>query len=242
MCMEVEDMVCQETLKYVEDHLQTMGANVKQFCIELMEEVLPSSPTNSVKELNSFLAQNAGVTAYEDSNISVDEDHPQKELIHSSSTISAEDVNFDLSSEQSTEDESALAHSSCFIPSDSDSVILAQACKLELQDIDSTLDDTSLESTEAVPAPSFAKVNLEESCIRVDCSELHSLSNKVGERRSFKKKFWEAFSSKSRLAKQDNEKRAGSSKEKGNSVGLSSETNKSESQDIEFCESDWEII
>ena len=70
--MEVDDTVCEETLKYVENQLQTVGANVKQFCTELMLEVL--SPTNSVEELNSSLMQNAGVTSFEDSNISVDED------------------------------------------------------------------------------------------------------------------------------------------------------------------------
>ena len=73
MCMELDDTVCEETLKYVKNQLQTVGANVKQFCTELMLEVL--SPTNSVEELNSSLMQNAGVTSFEDSNISVDEDH-----------------------------------------------------------------------------------------------------------------------------------------------------------------------
>ena len=189
----------QETLKYVENQLQTVGANVKQFCTELMLDVLPSSPTNSLEELNSSLMQNAGVTAFEDSNISVDEDHSQKELINSSSVGSIEDVHFGLSLEQSTEDESGLA---------SDSVLLAQTCKNKLQDIDSTLDDTSLELTEeashksvseveleAVHVPYVDKIKLEESCITVYSSELHSLFNEAGERRSYKKKFREAFSS-----------------------------------------------
>ncbi|XWS15828.1 hypothetical protein CRYUN_Cryun34aG0035100 [Craigia yunnanensis] len=254
MCMEVDDVVCQETFNYVENQLQTVGANVKQFCSELMLEVLPSSPTKSVEELNSSLVQNDGVTACEESNISVDEDHSQKELGHSSSLESVENVHFGFSLEQGKEDESSLAHWSGSIPSDS--VILAPACKNELWDIDSTLDHTSLESTEeashksvskeeleAVPVPSFDQVKLEESCIMVNSSELQSLSNESGERRSYKKKFRQAFSSKlSRSAKRDNEQHVESSKEKGNGVGLSSETNKSESQDMEFCESDWEII
>ncbi|XWS12534.1 hypothetical protein CRYUN_Cryun37aG0097400 [Craigia yunnanensis] len=200
MCMEVDDMVCEETLKYVENQFQTVGANVKQFCTELMLEVLPSSPTNLMEELNSSLVQNAGVTAYEDLKISVDEDHSQKELINSFSVGSIEDVHFGLSLEQSTEDESALAHCSGLIPSDS--VMLAQACNNELQDIDSTLDDTSLELTEeashksvseveleAVPVPSVDKVKLEESCIIVYSSELHSLSNEAGERKSYKVRY-----------------------------------------------------
>ncbi|XWS18493.1 hypothetical protein CRYUN_Cryun32bG0048400 [Craigia yunnanensis] len=190
----------QETLKYVENQLQTVGANVKQFCTELIQEELPSSPINSVEELYSSLVQNAGVTAYEDSSISVDEDHSQKEQINSSSVESIEVVHFGLSSEQSTEDESALAHCSGFIPSDS--VMLSQACKNDLQDVNSTLDDTSLELTEeashksvseveqeAVPVPSFDKLKLEESCIIVYSSELHSLGNEARERRLYKVRY-----------------------------------------------------
>ncbi|XVE88185.1 hypothetical protein DITRI_Ditri19aG0048400 [Diplodiscus trichospermus] len=253
ICMEVEDMVCQETLKYVENQLQTVGANVKQFCTELMQEVIPSTPTNSVKELNSSLVKNAVVTAFEDPNISIDEDHSQKELMNTSPVESIEDVHFGLSPEPSTEDESALAHGSGF--KRSDPVILAQACKNELQDINSILDDRPLELTEevsnksvseveleALPVPSFDQVKLEESCIIVHSSKLHSLSNEAVERKSYKKKLREAFSSKSRLAKWVSEQHAELSKEKGNGVGLSSQTNKSEPQDTEFCDLDWEII
>ena len=44
----------------------------------------------------------------------------------------------------------------------------------------------SKEELEAVPVPSFDKVKLEESCIIVNSSELQSLSNESGERRSYK--------------------------------------------------------
>lgn len=95
---------------------------------------------------------------------------------------------------------------------------------------------------EAVSAPPFDKVKLEESCIIVYSTELHSLSNGAGERRSFKKKFREAFSSKSRLAKRISDRHAELIEEKGTGVGLSSRSSKSESQDMEFRELDWEII
>ncbi|KAK8540933.1 hypothetical protein V6N13_060982 [Hibiscus sabdariffa] len=146
-----------------------------------MQEVLPSSPTNSKEELNSSLVQNADVTN-EDSNTSVDKERIKKELIHASS-VEYVDTNLGLSSEHHTENECALA----------------QACKNEAQEIDSTLDDTLLETKEeasykyvpklvleAVPVPSFNKLKLEESCIIVDSSELGSLSNELRERRSFK--------------------------------------------------------
>ncbi|KAA3478038.1 inner centromere protein A isoform X1 [Gossypium australe] len=235
LCLEMDDMVCQvlftihpfavETFQYVEDQLQTVGANVRQFCTELMQEVLPSSPTNSKEELNLSLLQNAAVTANKDSDISVNKDCIQKELIH---VKYIKNIHLGSSSGQSTENERGLA----------------QACKNEAHDSDSTLDDALLESKavpklelETVPAsvPSHNKVKLEESCIVVDSSELHSLSNELQERRSFKEKFQEAFSLKSRLWKPDDEQHR-------NSVEQSSESNKSESQEMGFSESDWEII
>ncbi|OMO76275.1 hypothetical protein CCACVL1_15800 [Corchorus capsularis] len=284
MCMEVDDMICEDTFRYVENHLQTVGANVKQFCTDLMEDVLSSSPTDSEKELKSSPVQNAGVKVYENSKVNVDEEkeliHSSsakelksspvqnagvkgyensnvnvdegKEVIHASAAESIEDVHFGLSSEQSTEDEGSLTHCSGSIPCES--VTLAQVCKNEIPDIESILNDASVETTEdashksvtkleLAAVPSFDKVKLEESCIIIDSTELHSLSNEAGERRSYKKKLRDAFSSKSRFIKRVCEKHEGLSKEKGNGAGLSSfQTNESELQDMEFCESDWEII
>lgn len=142
--LKFDGFLGQETLKYVENQLHTVSANVQQFCSELMHEVLPSSPTKLVEDLNSSLVQNAGITACEDSNITVDEDHSQKELIHSSSLESVNYEHFGLSSEQSKEDESALAHCSGSMPSDP---VILPAINNHLRDIDSTLDDNSLVST-----------------------------------------------------------------------------------------------
>ncbi|XP_043699130.1 uncharacterized protein LOC122649931 [Telopea speciosissima] len=43
MCLEVEDIVCQETTKYVENQVQSVGVSVKKFYSELMEDFLPPS-------------------------------------------------------------------------------------------------------------------------------------------------------------------------------------------------------
>ncbi|XP_040935488.1 uncharacterized protein [Gossypium hirsutum] len=245
MCMEVDDMVCQETLQYVENQLQTVGSNVKQFCTELMQDLVASS-TDSLEDLNTV--QISGVAASEDSNGSANEDHSQTKLVYSSSVKSVEDVHLGLPSEQFTEDQNSLAHSKGFTAPAS--LIFSKAFKNELKDNDSTADDTSLESIEVKmgPAclleashksvlkmepevPSFDNTKLEESCIIVDRSELLSVSNNVGKHRSYKKKLRDAFSSKSRFTKRDDEQHA-----------LSRQRNKRESQDMEFCESDWEII
>ncbi|XP_040958717.1 uncharacterized protein [Gossypium hirsutum] len=223
MCIEVDDMVCQETLRYVENQLQTVGSNVKQFCTELMQDLVASS-TDSLEDLNTV--QIAGVAASVDSNGSANEDHSQTKLVDSSSVKSVEDVHLGLPSEQITEDQNSLAHSKGFTAPGS--LILSKAFKNELKDNDSTADDTLLESMEV---PSFDNTKLEESCIIVDRIELLSVSNNVGKHRSYKKKLQDAFSSKSRFTKRDDEQHA-----------LSRQRNKRESQDMEFCESDWEII
>ncbi|XP_027111896.1 uncharacterized protein [Coffea arabica] len=46
---EIDDIV-KENLEYGENQLLTAGANVKQFCSEFMEEVLPESIINSLQE------------------------------------------------------------------------------------------------------------------------------------------------------------------------------------------------
>ncbi|GMI93480.1 hypothetical protein HRI_003017300 [Hibiscus trionum] len=238
MCMEVDDIVCQETLRYVESQLQTVGSNVQQFCTELIEELLPTSPTDPVEDLNSNQVQNIVVAAYEDLNVSVDEYHSRTEPIDSSSVISVEGVDSGLSSKQSTEDMHPLVQ--IFIN--------------DLEDNDSTADDTSLMSmgeysimfylkcyfvlfyqnymflvTEVTPL--FEKIKVEESYFIVDSSEVHSLYNEVGERRSYKKTLREALFSKLRLAKRDDVTSA-----------LSRYTDEHESQDEEFSESNWEIV
>ncbi|KAL4573269.1 hypothetical protein LXL04_020068 [Taraxacum kok-saghyz] len=43
MCLEVEEAMCQETAKYVENQVQTMGAGMKRFCSDVMQDLLPPS-------------------------------------------------------------------------------------------------------------------------------------------------------------------------------------------------------
>ncbi|XP_024990309.1 uncharacterized protein LOC112524626 isoform X2 [Cynara cardunculus var. scolymus] len=43
MCLEVEEAMCQETAKYVENQVQTVGASMKRFCSDVMQDMLPPS-------------------------------------------------------------------------------------------------------------------------------------------------------------------------------------------------------
>ncbi|XP_040986497.1 uncharacterized protein LOC121234585 isoform X1 [Juglans microcarpa x Juglans regia] len=41
VCQEVDDIVNKDTVKYVENQLQTMGGSVKKFCSDVVQDVLP---------------------------------------------------------------------------------------------------------------------------------------------------------------------------------------------------------
>lgn len=43
MCLEVEEAMCQETAKYVENQVQTVGASMKRFCSDVMQDLVPPS-------------------------------------------------------------------------------------------------------------------------------------------------------------------------------------------------------
>lgn len=43
MCLEVEEAMYQETTKYVENQVQTVGASMKRFCSDVMQDLLPPS-------------------------------------------------------------------------------------------------------------------------------------------------------------------------------------------------------
>ncbi|KAA8540489.1 hypothetical protein F0562_024592 [Nyssa sinensis] len=56
LCSELDDIMCEETIKYVENQLQTLGADVKQFCAEFVHDVLPPFSVDSMKEATTDLS------------------------------------------------------------------------------------------------------------------------------------------------------------------------------------------
>ncbi|KAL5729926.1 hypothetical protein ACHQM5_002814 [Ranunculus cassubicifolius] len=69
MCLEVEDVVCQETAKYVETQVKTVGSSVKKFYSEVLQDLLPPSPKGSERSLE----QNDAFGTYEKPNLSHDD-------------------------------------------------------------------------------------------------------------------------------------------------------------------------
>lgn len=58
MCLEVEEAMCQETAKYVENQVQTMGASMKRFCSDVMQDLLPPSSKDLSKVASAELLLN----------------------------------------------------------------------------------------------------------------------------------------------------------------------------------------
>ncbi|KAB1209824.1 hypothetical protein CJ030_MR6G013184 [Morella rubra] len=49
MCLEVEEIMYQDTVKYVENHVQIVGESVKKFYSDVMQDLLPPSSVDSLK-------------------------------------------------------------------------------------------------------------------------------------------------------------------------------------------------
>lgn len=58
MCLEVEEAMYQDTAKYVENQVQTVGASVKKFYSEVMQDLVPH-PVNPMKVDDADLSLNA---------------------------------------------------------------------------------------------------------------------------------------------------------------------------------------
>ncbi|MED6126454.1 hypothetical protein PIB30_078622 [Stylosanthes scabra] len=43
MCLEAEDVICEDAVKYIENQMQTVGANVKKLCTDVMRDFIPPS-------------------------------------------------------------------------------------------------------------------------------------------------------------------------------------------------------
>uniref|UniRef100_A0A5B6YM72 Uncharacterized protein n=1 Tax=Davidia involucrata TaxID=16924 RepID=A0A5B6YM72_DAVIN len=101
-----------ETIKYVENQLQTVGADVKEFCAEVVHDVLSPFLVDSMKgaapDLSLEHAKDTDLVAHETSNICV-EDDPKKGLCnvnslpHPSFVEPAEGVHIDSSLKRDAE-------------------------------------------------------------------------------------------------------------------------------------------
>ncbi|KAF5951053.1 hypothetical protein HYC85_013046 [Camellia sinensis] len=75
MCQEVDDFVSQDTVKYVENQVHTVGDSVKKFCSDVVHDLIPSSlvePGNHEAQAVSS-KQNDSIGTYVRSTIGIEE-------------------------------------------------------------------------------------------------------------------------------------------------------------------------
>ncbi|GKB62903.1 hypothetical protein Tco_0919089 [Tanacetum coccineum] len=58
MCLEVEEAMSQETAKYVENQVQTVGASMKKFCSDVMQDMVPPSSKDLSRVASAELSLN----------------------------------------------------------------------------------------------------------------------------------------------------------------------------------------
>ncbi|KAF8411035.1 hypothetical protein HHK36_003574 [Tetracentron sinense] len=85
MCMEVHDIIYQDTVEYVENQVQTVGASVKNFCSDVMQDILPPSSVDPMKGTAPCfsLEKNADVQTDKKSKVGIDEDPVKINIEHS---------------------------------------------------------------------------------------------------------------------------------------------------------------
>ncbi|XP_042520608.1 uncharacterized protein LOC122094056 isoform X2 [Macadamia integrifolia] len=97
-------------------------------------------------------------------------------------------------------------------------------------------------------------LRLEESCILVDCDEIHLVSQRTGKSRSYKKKLRDAFASRMRSGKKQEYERlallcgdadTGTNDQREGSYQISTLTRDLDSKKLpidDFCDSEWELL
>ncbi|KAL7161823.1 hypothetical protein ACSBR2_042319 [Camellia fascicularis] len=58
MCLEVEEVMYQNTVKYVENQVQTVGVSVKKFYSDVVQDLVPPSCIDPVKVAAADLSLN----------------------------------------------------------------------------------------------------------------------------------------------------------------------------------------
>uniref|UniRef100_A0A5B7AJE7 Uncharacterized protein n=1 Tax=Davidia involucrata TaxID=16924 RepID=A0A5B7AJE7_DAVIN len=100
MCLEVEEVMYQDTVKYVENQVQTVGANLKKFYSDVMQDLLPPSSIDPVKVAAADLSLNPyadyGINKKPKASINEDAIKVNKQVTEDSRVISG--VNADQTS------------------------------------------------------------------------------------------------------------------------------------------------
>ncbi|XP_040989184.1 uncharacterized protein LOC121236793 isoform X2 [Juglans microcarpa x Juglans regia] len=92
MCQEVDNIVSQDAINYVENQLHSMGGSVKKFCSDVVEDVLPPLVDPIKREAQAVvLKSNAAISTYLQSMIGDEKKHGEAVMKQSHVEPNADD-------------------------------------------------------------------------------------------------------------------------------------------------------
>ncbi|KAJ6707156.1 hypothetical protein OIU85_027502 [Salix viminalis] len=192
MCLELDDILEQEGLKYA-DQLQTVGANIKQFCSEIVRDVQPQPTEDTMDGVASDSCLVKNTESDKKSKEGIVQNHFDMEpcnvshLLYSCSVEPIKATKYDLSLEEMIVAENLLLlrtyQPEAFdAPEDKD-------LSISVPDLGFTSIEASAEpirqidnsSEDAISLGSSSSVKLDGSCFVTDCNELSSFSYEAGQ-------------------------------------------------------------
>ncbi|XP_022864711.1 uncharacterized protein LOC111384634 isoform X2 [Olea europaea var. sylvestris] len=221
MCLEVEEVMRQDTVKYVENQVQKVGINVKKLYSEIMQDLLPLSGVDPVKVAagDVSLSPCAHLDMNEKPKAMLENSDLKKESTEDKLNAD-EDVGkkLSLSGLGDKRGTSLLCNlrESCVPPSDQTNVMLSTDLVGSCNSVDAVITNDSIikapvaedkfdvgviHNDEVVEPRAdileqYDKSNLEESCVMVEGDMLRFFLQETAKQKSFKKKIREAFLSK----------------------------------------------
>ncbi|KAG6778858.1 hypothetical protein POTOM_015207 [Populus tomentosa] len=207
MCLELDDILEQEGVKYA-DHLQIVGANVKQFCSDIVRDVKPQPSEDTVDGVASVSCLVKNTESDKMSKEGIVQNHFDMEpcnvsrLLYSCSVEPIKATKNDLSLEEMVVAEiyeksvSSLKENRSeekqVIPIDglsSKSVNLVDSYESKVPELGFTSSEASAESIRQIDNStedstnlgSSSSTKLDGSCFVTDCNELSSVSYEAGQ-------------------------------------------------------------
>ncbi|CAN7006562.1 hypothetical protein IGI04_010204 [Brassica rapa subsp. trilocularis] len=172
MCLELEDVIVQDTAKYVESQVQTVGNSMKQFYSDVVQDLLPDDSVVSEKPLPvSMLHEYAPVCSFKKKresfsgkNRDVKQEQEVTEGEKSGCEMKLRGLDADSTS-PSTVHNTRLRN-------DVGTVKSSDSPRGEVATLNSKEEDSMQTSSSSVPEQLSGR-SVEESCIIVDRDELH---------------------------------------------------------------------
>ncbi|GMI93117.1 hypothetical protein HRI_002981000 [Hibiscus trionum] len=172
MCLEAEEIMYQDTVKYVEDQVQTVGASVKRFYSDVIQDVMqdllfPSSlePVKPVTASDTAVEKNAGTLKMPKVVLKVGAVKDDgRQLIENSEEVS--DVNENVAHVPSCPGSFMERETSYFLPEEDNNSCMLVKSNVENSLLAGTFSETACKGNEFSRCSSFS-ANLEVPCQQI---------------------------------------------------------------------------